>query len=156
MSVDASSAIQPLPIVVGGEEARRTVLRRRPLDDECLSAGESAVVEHLFGEPLDAGEAVRRILRDVREGGDAALLQIAKTIDGFVDELVVQPHEFEAARSLVDAETVRALQLAAERVRGYHERQLEHSLRSFDSDGIGQIVRPLRRVGLYVPGTTAV
>ena len=156
MSVDASSAIQPLPIVVGGEEARRTVLRRRPLDDERMSAGESAVVERLFGESLDAGEAVRRILRDVRKGGDAALLHIAKTIDGFVDELVVGPQEFEAARSLVDAETVRALQLAAERVRGYHERQLEHSLRSFDVDGIGQIVRPLRRVGLYVPGTAAV
>ena len=46
-----------------------------------------------------------------------------------------------------------ALREAAERIRLFHERQLEHSLRNFDEGGIGQTVRPLQRVGLYVPGT---
>ncbi len=160
MPVDASSSgssatLAPLPIVRGSEAARRSVLKRRALD-EALSQTETATIERLFGEPLTAGEAVRRIIAEVRDGGDESLRRIAKVIDGFVDALVVTEAEFEAARALVDDETTRALQIAADRVRSYHEHQLEHSLRSFEVDGVGQIVRPLRRVGLYVPGTVAV
>lgn len=159
----AASRVAPadaLPIVRGAHDARRGPLRRRPLDDAPLSPGETAVIERLFGEaaePLSAAAAVHRIIDDVRTGGDAALRRIAETIDGAAPGgLLVTPDEFEQARSLIDADTWAALRTAAKRVRTYHERQLKHSLRSFESRGLGQIVRPLRRVGLYVPGTAAV
>jgi histidinol dehydrogenase len=158
LSLDAKPATRPITIAQGADEARRTILHRAPLGDEPLSDGEAAVIERLFGAALGAEEAVRRIIREVRIEGDTGLRRISATIDGTAAEhaLLVTPGEFARARALVDEETVRALQAAAERVRSYHEQQLEHSLRSFESGGLGQIVRPLHRVGLYVPGTTAV
>lgn len=158
MSLDAKPAARRITIVQGADEARRTILHRAPLGDEPLSDGEAAVIERLFGQALTAEEAVRRIIREVRAEGDAGLRRIAGAIDGSsnADAFLTTPDDFARARSLVDGETLRALQAAAERVRSYHEQQLEHSLRSFESGGLGQIVRPLRRVGLYVPGTTAV
>jgi histidinol dehydrogenase len=56
----------------------------------------------------------------------------------------------------VDEEVVRALRFAADRIRAYHQKQLDHSLAGFDEGGLGQVVRPLKRVGMYVPGTAAV
>ena len=157
MSVDdGSSATQPLPIVVGAQEARRTVLRRTRLDEAPLSDGEAAVIERLYGEPLSPDQVVRRIIDEVRSGGDRGLHRISDIIDGVSGSLIASADDFEYARSVVDSETIRALQIAADRVRAYHELQMEHSLRSFEEDGLGQIVRPLRRVGLYAPGTTAV
>ena len=158
MSLDAKPAARPIRIVQGADEARRTILHRAPLGEAPLSDGEAAVIQRLFGQAVGAEEAVRRIIREVRAEGDAGLRRIAGAIDGSsnADALLATPDDFARARSLVDGETRRALQAAAERVRSYHEQQLEHSLRSFESGGLGQIVRPLRRVGLYVPGTTAV
>jgi histidinol dehydrogenase len=155
-------SVTALPIVRGAAEARRTVLARGRLGDVPLSDGERGVITSLFGtvlsgEELSADEAVRRIVVAVRDEGDAALRRFSLAIDGFDPEaLQVSEAEFAAARSAVDAETRQALQLAAERVRRYHERQLEHAVRSFEAGDVGQIVRPLRRVGLYVPGTAAV
>jgi histidinol dehydrogenase len=155
-------SVTALPIVRGAAEARRTVLARRRLGDAALSAGESAVIASLFGtalsgEALSADEAVRRIVTAVRDEGDAALRRFSLAIDGFEPAAFqVSEAEFEAARSAVDRETRQALQLAAERVRRYHERQLEHAVRSFEAGDVGQVVRPLRRVGLYVPGTAVV
>ena len=128
------------------------------LADEPLSDAEAAVIVRLFGEAMGPQDAVRRIISEVRAGGDAGLRRIAESIDGMSSDvgLPASADDFEHARSVVDGETIRALQAAATRVRSYHELQLEHSLRSFERDGLGQIVRPLHRVGLYVPGTTAV
>ncbi len=157
MPLDAASNAEPaaLPLVRGADAARRTILHRQRLD-EALSDAEIEVIQRCFGEVLSAEQAVQRIIGEVREGGDAAVRRITQAIDGFVDALVVTEEEFAAARSLVDDETQQALQVAADRVRAYHERQLEHSVRSFETGGVGQIVQPLRRVGLYVPGTRAV
>ena len=108
-------------------------------------------------EPPTADTAVRRIIQEVRDHGDAALRRISKALDGFApDPLLVSEAEFAQARAAVDPGVTRALQAAAERIRVYHERQLDHAAKSFDHDGLGQIVRPIARVGLYVPGAVAV
>ena len=150
-------SLTPLPVVRGAEAARRTILSRRRLQDSGLSDAEAGLLRDLFGEPLTAEQAVHRIIDAVRAEGDAALRRFSLAIDGAApDSLRVSAAEFAAARALVAPETVRALQLAAERVRAYHQRQLAHAAASFEEDGLGQIVRPLRRVGLYVPGTVVV
>lgn len=146
-----------LPIWRGAEAARAQLLSRRRPDDDELSQAEREILRRLFDDEPDFEEAVRRIIEQVRRGGDAAVVQIAEAIDGAApDSLIVSEEEFAEARSEVSADLVAALQHAADRVRRYHEMQLAHAAKSFSSGGLGQLVRPLARVGLYVPGTAAV
>lgn len=146
-----------IPISRGAEAARAQLLSRRRPDDDELSQAEREILRRLFDDEPDFEEAVRRIIEQVRRGGDAAVVQIAEAIDGAApDSLIVSEEEFAEARSEVSADLVAALQHAADRVRRYHEMQLAHAAKSFSSGGLGQLVRPLARVGLYVPGTAAV
>ena len=146
-----------IPVWRGAEAAREQLLSRRRPDDDELSEIERQILRRLFDDEPDFEEAVRRIIERVRNGGDAAVREISAAIDGAApDSLVVSDQEFAEARNEVSAELVSALQHAADRVRRYHETQLEHAARSFTADGLGQLVRPLARVGLYVPGTSAV
>ena len=146
-----------IPIWRGAAAAREQLLSRRRPDDDELSEVERQILRRLFDDEPAFEEAVRRIIEQVRSGGDAAVRQIAEAIDGAApDSLIVTEDEFAEARSEVSAELVSALQHAADRVRRYHEMQLEHAAKSFSSGGLGQLVRPLARVGLYVPGTAAV
>ena len=146
-----------IPIWRGAEAARAQLLSRRRPDDDELSESERQILRRLFDDEPDFEEAVRRIIEQVRTGGDTAVRRIAKAIDGAAPgRLLVSTEEFAEARNEVSAELVAALQHAAERVRRYHELQLAHAAKSFSSGGLGQLVRPLARVGLYVPGTAAV
>lgn len=146
-----------IPIWRGAAAAREQLLSRRRPDDDELSEVERQILRRLFDDEPDFEEAVRRIIEQVRSRGDAAVRQIAEAIDGAApDSLIVTEDEFAQAREEVSAELVSALQHAADRVRRYHEIQLEHAAKSFSSGGLGQLVRPLARVGLYVPGTAAV
>src|SRR5437867_2358676 len=139
-------------------EARETLLRRRPFDEADLPPSVREITRRVFGAELDAAAVVDRILRDVRQEGDAAVLRYNESIDGVTSTapLEVSESEIEQAYSQVERTLVAALKQAADRIRGFHEQQLAHSLRSFERDGLGQIVRPLQRVGLYVPGTKVV
>ncbi len=147
----------PIPIWRGLEQARSALLSQRRPDSGALTAAEAETLARLFDDEPSFDEAVSRILQQVREGGDEALRRICAAIDGAApDEFRVSEAEFAQARESVPRALLNSLQLAAERVRAYHELQLEHAARSFSRDGLGQIVRPIARVGLYVPGTDAV
>jgi histidinol dehydrogenase len=107
---------------------------------------------------------VAEILADVRSRGDAAVLEYTARFDGLnaasVAALELSPAELKAAFEAIPAAQREALQAAAQRVRAYHERQLEACGRSWsyrDEDGtlLGQKVTPLDRVGIYVPGGKA-
>ncbi len=152
-----SATTVDIPIWQGAEEARSQLQARRRPDDDELSEIERQILRRLFDDEPEFEEAVRRIIDRVRTGGDAAVREIARAIDGAApDALIVSADEFEEARREVAPELVSALQHAADRVRRYHELQLKHAASSFSSDGLGQLVRPIARVGLYVPGTAAV
>ncbi len=107
-------------------------------------------------------EAAARVVADVRARGDAALLDYTARWDRWVpasaDALALGPADFAAAwRGLPDAGR-RALQLAADRVRAFHQRERDAEVPEF-TDALGarlaQRTHPLARVGLYVPGGTA-
>ena len=107
---------------------------------------------------------VAEILADVRARGDAALLQYTERFDrvaaSSVAELEIGAAELKAAFEALPGVQRQALQQAANRVRSYHQRQLEACARSWsyrDHDGslLGQKVTPLDRVGIYVPGGKA-
>jgi len=104
------------------------------------------------------------ILADVRARGDAAVLEYTERFDGVsaasVAELEIPRAELHAALAAIPTAQREALEAAAQRVRSYHERQLDACGRSWsyrDEDGslLGQKVTPLDRVGIYVPGGKA-
>lgn len=146
-------------IVRGARAALETLLRRDPGEEAELPPQVRAVIRRVFGAELGVAAVVDRILRDVRTEGDAAVRRYNVAIDGVEASdvpLEVSPAEVEAAVEEVEPPLLDSLRRAAERIRTYHQWQLEHSLRSFERDGLGQVVRPLQRVGLYVPGTSVV
>ncbi len=106
------------------------------------------------------GDAVRAIIADVRSQGDAALADYTARFDR-VDitntGLQIAPSEIKSARQSVDAETLRALQMAAERIADFHRRQLPADLRYVDDAGVtlGYRWTPIAAVGIYVPGGKA-
>jgi histidinol dehydrogenase len=115
-------------------------------------------------EDASIEQRVADILADVRTRGDAAVLDYTARFDGVqaasVAQLELTREELKAAFEAITPAQRSALQAAADRVRRYHERQLEACGRSFsyrDEDGtlLGQKVTPLDRVGIYVPGGKA-
>ncbi|MCH7485096.1 MAG: histidinol dehydrogenase, partial [Chloroflexi bacterium] len=146
-------------IVEGAEEARVTLLRRVPLEEPELPQAVRETNRRVFGADLGAEEVVDRILRDVRTDGDAAIRRYNEALDGVRAPdlpLEVSADEIKAAHAEVEAGLVEALRFAAGRIRAFHELQLEHAATSFVSDGVGQVVRPIARVGLYVPGNRVI
>jgi len=109
-------------------------------------------------------ERVAAIVADVRARGDAAVLEYTQRFDGLtaasVAALEIGRDELHAALDAIKPAQRAALEAAAQRVRDYHERQLDACGRSWiyeDADGtrLGQKVTPLDRVGIYVPGGKA-
>ncbi len=105
--------------------------------------------------------AVAAILADVKQRGDAALLDYTKRFDGVTAgsaaELEIGRVELQRALDGLPVTQRAALETAAARVRAYHERQLAQSWSYTEEDGtrLGQQVTPLERVGIYVPGGKA-
>jgi histidinol dehydrogenase len=135
----------------------------RTLDARALGA--EAVVRALARPPAAVDAAIQRavddILADVRERGDAALLELTARFDRHVvpdvAALAIRPEELEAAWTALDAATREALAYAAERVERFHAAAPPKSWRLTDEHGstLGQEIRPLDRVGVYVPGGRA-
>ena len=143
-------------IVHGAEEARRTVLRRVPLEESEPPEYVRERDRRVFGPGLRVAEVVERIIAAVRAEGDAAVIRLNEGLDGSAPRPVaVGRAETEAAYDAVPPDLIDALRLAAERIRDYHERQLRRGWADFEEDGLGQIVRPIQRAGIYMPGTAA-
>ncbi len=105
-------------------------------------------------------DVVKEIIDGVRDRGNAALLEYTRRFDRVnlnSDELRVSKKEFEEAFSAVDDEFVSAIKFAKERIISYHENQRRDSWFTTEEDGImlGQQIRPIERVGIYVPGGMA-
>ena len=138
-------------------EAQATILKRRAWDEFELPERLLDGIEAIFGERITPEKVVRLILADVRQRGDAAILEWTKKIDRVdVPSLVIGRLQIEAAYGQVAPEVVDALRLAAERVKDFHLRQPAISWMHNDDGGVlGQLVRPIERVGVYAPGGTA-
>jgi len=116
-----------------------------------------AQIERRGGTSLDAVlPAVRKILREVRQRGDAALIRFAVKFDSLErsQSLRISIEETAQAWRDLDPSLQRALETAAANIRAFAERQLPKSWQSSPLKGLttGQLVRPLDSVGCYVPG----
>ena len=143
-----------------------SALNLRTLDTTAADfEAEFARLRHWSAEEDAAIEQrVADILADVRQRGDAAVLDYTARFDSLqaasLSELELTREELKAAFDAITPAQRHALQAAAQRVRSYHERQLQASGQSWsyrDEDGtlLGQKVTPLDRVGIYVPGGKA-
>src|SRR5437867_4097600 len=109
----------------------------------------------------DVRASVREVVADVREHGDEALIRLTKRFDGVaVDSLRIAPEEIDKAGEMCAPDLRVSIEIAAERIRTYHERQLAEERAPWWRDGadgawVGEETRPLRRVGCYVPGGRA-
>ncbi|MCJ9430514.1 histidinol dehydrogenase [Kordiimonas marina] len=108
----------------------------------------------------DVREAVRHILADVQADGDDALYRLTERFDRFdarTRGLKIGDAEVDAAVASVDADTMHALSIAADRIRAFHARQLPADIDYKDDTGtrLGQVWKPVEAAGLYVPGGTA-
>ena len=138
-------------------EASAFILRARDMSEAELSPRMREGVRRVFGEDLTAEQVVDRILGDVRQNGDAALRHYTSAIDNVdLDGLEVTDDEVDRAFDEVEREVVDALTFAAGRIRRFHEQQHIDSWIDFQPEGaLGQMIRPLERIGLYAPGGTA-
>lgn len=112
-----------------------------------------------YGTP-EQNRTVGDILERVRTEGDAAVLRFTENFDKVkleASQLRVTEQEIAAAYDRVEPRFIEALRRAAANIRSFHERQKRNSWMDVQPDGttLGQIIRPLRRVGLYVPGGKA-
>ena len=100
--------------------------------------------------------SVRAIIADVRARGDAAVLEYTERFDK-VSARSLRELERDFSKSSVPASMMGALSAAHQRIKSFHEKQLQKSWDYTEADGtrLGQRVTPLERVGLYVPGGKA-
>ncbi|GGI88904.1 histidinol dehydrogenase [Halopseudomonas pertucinogena] len=139
-----------------------------PLKITRLDANQADFNHHLDGllawegvSDRAVNERVDEIIAAVRERGDAAVVEYTGRFDGLdvadMAALTLDRARLEQALERITAEQRQALEVAAERVRSYHEHQRQESWRYTEADGtvLGQQVTPLDRVGLYVPGGKA-
>ena len=131
------------PMRADGQEGRRIIRRIR---------------ERGAGKDRRVDAAVAEILEAVRQNGDEAIREYTEKFDGSVPEKTeIAKDEFREIASRCDPVFLGALERAAENIRDFHSRQKQQSWFTTDERGVmmGQRVRGLSRVGIYVPGGTA-
>lgn len=137
--------------------ARNTILKRTPLQNMSFPEALLAGTERLFGAGVTPSEAVARILASVREEGDAALRRWSALLDRDApSDICISAPALERAYRALPEDLRQALQLAAERIRRFHELQPLPNWETETLGGrLGQRVTPIERVGVYVPGGSA-
>lgn len=112
-----------------------------------------------YGTP-EQNAVVVQVVADIKVRGDEALLQYTKDFDHVEltqTQLKVTEDEIQAAYQFVEEDFLIAIREAAVNIRRFHEKQLRNSWMDLSPDGtmLGQLLRPLKRVGVYVPGGKA-
>ncbi len=117
-----------------------------------INRGETATEE--------VAKTVRDVVERVRKEGDPAVLEYTEKFDRAMltlKDIKVSPEEIKGAYTKADTQKIEALKLAAQNIRVFHEKQKLSSWVSQEADGVilGQLARPIRSAGIYVPGGKA-
>ena len=136
------------------------MMRMLKFSDTDFAAEFRRIEQRAEAVPAEIETTVKSIIAEVRQRGDAALFELTAKFDRLeltAESLEVTDAEIDAAMGEISAESMAALQLAAERIADYHAKQKQETWLSTDEDDVivGQMVRPLDRVGIYVPGGKA-
>lgn len=109
------------------------------------------------GNNYSVEHTVKQILKAVKEYGDKAVLEYTRKFDyKRAGKLRLTPSEISKFSNKADIKVVKALELSAKRIRRFHEMQVEKTWFFTESETIlGQILRPIKRAGIYIPGGKA-
>ncbi len=144
-----------LNVIKGIQNAENVLVRIDPLDLDSLPESVLARTQEAFGEGVTPLQSMHQILDDVRQDGDDAVRRYAKLLDGSdLEDFRVTEEQMAQARNSVSKELRESLELAAQRVRDFHEATMPSDWVDREK-GLGELVRPLDRVGLYAPGGSA-
>ncbi len=136
------------------------MIRFLQFSDADFDAQFQQILERAETVPAGIEQTVSEIIADVRQRGDQALFDYTARFDRLnltVETLQVSRAEIDQALIEVDPDALAALRLAAERIAAFHRKQKEDTWLSDDEPDLklGQMVTPLDRVGIYVPGGKA-
>src|SRR5687767_2379157 len=156
--MDLSLSATFVRVLTDLDEILAAVTRSRGFEEPELSESAKAGVRRVFGSDVSASEVVDRILARVRTEGDAGVAALTTAIDGQApDQVEVPASEMLSSFNRIDPELQTALTTAAAQIETFHRHQLRTSWFETTDEGIlGQLVRPIERVGIYAPGGTAV
>ncbi len=144
-----------LKLIRGAKGAEEVLTRIDPLDLSDLPKAVLDRTHQAFGEDVSPEQSVLKMLQDVRQDGDAAVRRYSKLLDGVeLSSFKVEKEQLAQAAASVSTELRESLELAAERIRQFHQAVMPKDWLD-EEGGLGQLVRPLERVGLYAPGGTA-
>lgn len=110
---------------------------------------------------IEVNNAVNDIINDIRKNGNQALINYCRKFDGYQikdeNDFVVSNQEKEEALKQVDQDYIRILERTKQQITEFHKNQIDKSWSLYKDNGVimGQMVRPIERVALYVPGGTA-
>ena len=110
---------------------------------------------------IEVNNAVNDIINDIRKNGNQALINYCQKFDGYQikdeNDFVVSNQEKEEALKQVDQDYIRILERTKQQITEFHKNQIDKSWSLYKDNGVimGQMVRPIERVALYVPGGTA-
>jgi histidinol dehydrogenase len=139
------------------ETAKKTILKRTPLDEMPVPPVVLERLKATFGKEITPADAVREIIRDIRANGDRAVRQWTKTLDAVdLPENRIPIGKAKAALAALHPELRAALETSAARIEQFYRKQPAISWLDQSMGGsLGQMLRPMERVGIYVPGGTA-
>jgi histidinol dehydrogenase len=142
-------------VIKGVQSAEDLLGRVDPLDLTSLPEAVLERTKKVFGDGVTPEQSVIRILREVRQEGDTAVRRYAKLLDGAdLEQFRIDNAQLARAREAITPELRESLELAARRVRDFHEATMPRAWLD-RNQGLGELVRPLDRVGLYAPGGAA-
>ncbi len=144
-----------MKIVKGYEQAREALLVSRALSSSDTPRHVQIKTEEVFGKPLSPSEVVQIILENVKDGGDEAIIDLTVKLEGVRPKfLEVSPSKISEAFNQIPQDVLKALNSAATRISKFHSVGRPESWFD-DSEGYGETIIPVNKVGIYVPGGTA-
>ncbi len=128
----------------------RIITNKQQVIDEVLNRSQFELEE--------VNKKVKDVLDNIKKNGDKALFEYTEKFDGVkLDNLKVSENEIEEAYNSLDKELIKSLEEAHNNIEKFHKNQVQKSFITNDEEGkiLGQIVNPIEKVGIYVPGGTA-
>ncbi|HCG91518.1 MAG TPA: histidinol dehydrogenase [Dehalococcoidia bacterium] len=144
-----------IKLIKGSDVTPDLLQRKDPLDMSDLSDRVKERTKEIFGSNITPAQSVIKIIEDVRSQGDKAVLHYAQIFDDpDITTTTFDKDQIKNATKRIDASLLYALEAAADRIREYHVKTMP-CLNINVSPGVSEVVRPLSKVGMYVPGGTA-
>ncbi|MDA0988351.1 MAG: histidinol dehydrogenase [Chloroflexi bacterium] len=144
-----------MKIVRGVEEGRKALNRDSFLEEQNASPEIMEGINRIFGQPLTPEEAVAQIISQVSKRGDEAVREYTRLIDGVdIAAFELGREDMTRAASEVSPEVTEALRRASSRIRQFHSATLPRPWMDMEN-GFGEIITPIERVGIYIPGGRA-